>query len=113
MRDDWDYDLCDKQERDATLERDIQRVCIKLAKARGWRAYKFRSISHNNVPDYIFIRRNRRTGVKYILFCEFKRHKKVPSEAQEDEMNTLREEGCDVVWANSVDMFLGHLDARE
>lgn len=85
------------------LEADLQKQCVEWARARGYWARKFSSISQRSVPDYLFAMRETITDLKFA--CEFKKPgtkpKLIPkygvtvmsTEAQYEEQLAMREAG--------------------
>ena len=89
------------------LEKDTQKQCVDWARARGYWARKFSSMTQNSVPDYLFAK-TFSSGVftADIKFaCEFKRPGKTPTEAQRDEMEAMRKAGWVVFWVSDVELF--------
>ena len=80
------------------LEKDIESKSCQYAKERGWLTYKFTSPARRSVPDRIFI-----NPAGLIIFIEFKAARKVPTEAQEREIERLRKNGCFVLVIDSVE----------
>jgi hypothetical protein len=54
------------------LEKDVQRMCVDWARARGYWARKFSSMTQNSVPDYLFARRWIGQAFSIRFYCEFK-----------------------------------------
>lgn len=69
------------------LEKDVESKWCKVARARGWKAYKFSSPGNSSVPDRMFIRKG------YVFFIEFKRPGGVPTKNQLEEHKELRRKG--------------------
>lgn len=87
-----------------TLEADLQKQCVAWARARGYWARKFSSMSQRSVPDYLFSVGGRRSSpLKFA--CEFKKPGTKPklierygvtvmsTEAQYEEQLAMREAG--------------------
>ena len=81
------------------LEADVQRQCVDWARARGYWARKFSSISQRSVPDYLFAK----PGIKFA--CEFKAPGKIPTDQQFDEMRAMEAAGWRVFFASSFEVF--------
>ena len=86
------------------LEADLQKQCVAWARARGYWARKFSSMSQRSVPDYLFSVGGRRSSpLKFA--CEFKKPGTKPkliekydvtvmsTEAQYEEQLAMREAG--------------------
>ena len=81
------------------LEKEIQSACIRWARDKGAYCRKFSSPANRSVPDYIVLYRG---GV---VFVEFKREGKAPTEKQKEEHDAIRN-AFGVVWvAGSVGQF--------
>lgn len=102
------------------LEADLQKQCVAWARARGYWARKFSSISQRSVPDYLFSRRkevwtSERNAWKFA--CEFKKPgtkpKRIPkygvtvmsTEAQYEEQLAMRAAGWFVFECSDFEMF--------
>lgn len=68
--------LLKKKPKDA-LESSVEERHRVYAKSRGWLCYKFKAPNRKGVPDRIFLRANGQ-----IMFIEFKRKNKKPTELQ-------------------------------
>lgn len=93
------------------LEADLQKQCVAWARARGYWARKFSSMSQRSVPDYLFAKDGRAVGYtlhshgKLKFACEFKKPGTKPklierygvtvmsTEAQYEEQLAMREAG--------------------
>jgi len=71
------------------LEEDVQEQCINWARARGYWARKFSSISQRSVPDYLFSRSLIGTYTTKFA-CEFKAPGKTSTKQQIDEQEAMR-----------------------
>lgn len=81
------------------LEKDVQKQCVDWARARGYWARKFSSMTSTAEPDYLFAK-------PWIKFAtEFKRPGGVATEAQEEEHATMRLAGWFVFVCDSFDRF--------
>jgi hypothetical protein len=80
------------------LEKDIEKSVKRYAESHGWLTRKWTSPGHIFVPDQIFINPN---GV--VIFIEFKRTGKKPTEGQLREHGKLRKQGCLVFVVDSVE----------
>ena len=92
------------------LEKDVQRMCVDWARARGYWARKFSSQSQRSVPDYLFARREMPRmlpGIiaQVIFACEFKTPGNTPTPAQQDEIDAMRRAGWPAFWADSLENF--------
>ena len=81
------------------LEKDIQAKCVDWARARGYWARKFSSMSQRSVPDYLFAKGD----VKFA--CEFKRPGLGLTEAQREEANIMVHAGWFVFMADNFEWF--------
>jgi hypothetical protein len=90
----------------APKERDVQTKSVAWARARGYWARKFSSMSQRSVPDYLFSR-CAQDGVPFdIKFaCEFKRPGKEPTEAQWDEIRAMQDAGWQVFYCDDFGVF--------
>lgn len=76
------------------LEKDVQKACVEWARARGYWARKFSSMTQNSVPDYLFAHRGYawlsglKTKIKFAT--EFKAPGKTSTPAQLDEQEAMR-----------------------
>ena len=99
------------------LEKDVQKQCVDWARARGYWARKFSSQSQRSVPDYLFSRRAERLATQgrevIHLAVEFKAPGKRPTEAQEEEMQAMRNAGWLVFWCDSFESFKTKVIERE
>ena len=85
------------------LEADLQKQCVAWARARGYWARKFSSMSQRSVPDYLFALWDDAHRLKFA--CEFKKPGTKPklierygvtvmsTEAQYEEQVAMREAG--------------------
>lgn len=80
------------------LEKDIERKVCEHARVHGILAYKFNSEGRRSVPDRMFI-----TEHGHIFFIEFKRKGKKPTEAQQREINRIRDTGVNVYVVDNID----------
>ncbi|MDE2468484.1 MAG: hypothetical protein KGL35_07005 [Bradyrhizobium sp.] len=98
------------------LEKDLQKQCAEWARARGYWARKFSSMSQRSVPDYLFSVGGRRSSpLKFA--CEFKKPGTKPklierygvvvmsTEAQYEEQLAMREAGWFVFECDDFEMF--------
>ena len=69
------------------LEKDIQKQCVDWARARGYWARKFSSMTQCSVPDYLFARFLSPKRIKFAV--EFKRPGKYSTPAQRDEQSAM------------------------
>lgn len=73
------------------LEADIQKQCVDWARARGYWARKFSSMTQRSVPDYLFSRLV--TGARIKLAVEFKRPGQTSTQNQRDEQQAMVDAG--------------------
>lgn len=99
------------------LEKDVQSQCVDWARAHGYWARKFSSMTQRSVPDYLFSRAQtgRFRAVKFA--CEFKRPGTKPkliekygvtvmsTEAQYDEQRAMRDTGWKVFECDDFEAF--------
>ena len=78
-------------------EADIERACVRWAKARGWLAWKFVSPGTTGVPDRVFIKAGR------VVFVEVKGPRGVVSTAQGRRIAELRAAGVEAEVVRSVE----------
>ena len=78
-------------------ETAIERHTKKYAESLGWLCYKFKTPGQRGVPDRIFIRNG------MIIFVEFKREGKTPTDLQKEVIGQLIEHGCRVFVIDSKD----------
>jgi hypothetical protein len=90
------------------LEKDVQKKCVDWARARGYWARKFSSISQRSVPDYLF------AHAAYGKFAvEFKAPGKEVTDAQAEEILAMRDAGWLVCRFDNVSLFRGWVEAFE
>ena len=85
----------------------LAQTCKRWARAHGWWVHKFRSPGHNASPDDVFAK----NGV--VLWVEFKRPGKRPTEMQQKVINEMLAAGLDVVWVDNIEDFKAVLTVRE
>lgn len=94
-------------------ESDVQKKCVAWARARGYWARKFSSMSQRSVPDYLFAQPllqglwaydMTRAGLKFA--CEFKAPGKTSTEAQIEEQIAMRDAGWFVFECDGFDRFV-------
>lgn len=88
------------------LEKDVQKQCVDWARARGYWARKFSSMSQRSVPDYLFAKEEDfgfRGQLKFA--CEFKAPGKTSTDAQRDEQDAMRLAGWDVFECDNFERF--------
>lgn len=96
------------------LEKDVQRMCVNWARARGYWARKFSSQSQRSVPDYLFASGIHHSPPYRTKFaCEFKAPGKTSTDAQIDEQQAMRRAGWYVFEADSFDTFKREVDLIE
>jgi len=74
------------------LEKDIERLVCEYAKKRHWLFFKFKSQNQRGVPDRIFV-----LPCGRVIFAEFKRPGKKPTDLQLHVHDKLKRQGC-TVW---------------
>jgi hypothetical protein len=89
------------------LESQLQRACVRFARARGWLARRGAGQGRRSFPDYWFLRCAR------FWLVEFKRPGCAPTELQELEHRELRAHGADVSVIDDLEVFKKELQARE
>lgn len=88
------------------LERDIQKQCVDWARAKGYWARKFSSMTQRSVPDYLFAIRVETAPMGNIkIAVEFKRPGEVPTAAQKDEIQAMVDAGWLVLVCDNFEMF--------
>lgn len=86
------------------LEKDVQKKSVEFARAQGWWARKFSSPANRSVPDYLFAKEVS-PGVKRKFAVEFKKPGGKPTEAQMEEIVTMRAAGWDVYMLDNIEQF--------
>lgn len=74
------------------LEKDIQKTCVDWARARGYWARKFSSMTQRSVPDYLFakiVNWEGRAPIKLKFAVEFKRPGETSTPNQVDEQKAM------------------------
>lgn len=97
------------------LERDIQQKCVDWARARGYWARKFSSMTQRSVPDYLFARvwQNEYHVFSLKFACEFKAPGKTSTDAQQDEQRAMWAAGW-IVWeCDNFEMFKAMVEREE
>jgi hypothetical protein len=82
------------------LEKDIQKQCVEWARARGYWARKFSSMTQISVPDYLFAKA---PSKKFAV--EFKAPSKTSTPAQRDEQMAMSKAGWCVFECDNFDKF--------
>ena len=100
------------------LEADLQKQCVEWARARGYWARKFSSMSQRSVPDYLFARRcvanEDSMIVKDIKFAvEFKKLGNKPTDAQLKEHHAMEAAGWKVFVVDTFEWFQTYTIAYE
>ncbi len=96
------------------LERDVQQKCVDWARARGYWARKFSSMTQRSVPDYLFA-----SGIHHAppyrtkFACEFKAPGKTSTEAQVEEQQAMRRAGWYVFECDNFEKFKYEVDLIE
>lgn len=100
-------------------EKDVQKQCVDWARARGYWARKFSSMTQNSVPDYLFAAfgptdEDTVCGpVKIKFACEFKAPRKKSTPAQVDEQEAMRLAGWYVFECDNFERFKATVLAYE
>lgn len=97
----------DPGERQYLLERDVERRSCEWAERRGWFHRKYKGPGRRSHPDRLFIFRS------LVIFVEFKRRGKEPTELQWKEHRKMRAHGADVVWVDDIEDFKAVILDRE
>lgn len=96
------------------LERDIQKACVDWARARGYWARKFSSMTQRSVPDYLFARRDYYAPLGNIkIAVEFKRPGEKPTKAQQDEIQAMVDAGWVVLVCDNFEKFKHEFESME
>ncbi len=84
-------------------EKAIEKKVVAWATAQGFYTRKFSSPAHRGVPDRIFIRKG------CVVFLEFKRPGKEPTELQARELMLLKDQKIEAAWCDSFIQGVGFL----
>ena len=95
------------------LEKDVQKQCVDWARARGYWARKFSSMTSTAEPDYLFAKSDWGTVGKLKFATVFKRPGGVATEAQEEEHGLMRLAGWYVFVCDSFEKFKATVIAYE
>lgn len=106
------------------LEKDVQKQCVDWARARGYWARKFSSMTSTAEPDYLFASgrgfvRDTRDGyitrgtLKIKFATEFKAPGKTSTEAQIEEQENMRLAGWYVFECDNLEKFKATVIAYE
>jgi hypothetical protein len=88
------------------LEKDVQKQCVDWARARGYWARKFSSMTQVSVPDYLFAKNDLGNGGNLMKFAvEFKAPGKKATPAQEDEHSVMEAAGWRVYLCDDFAVF--------
>jgi hypothetical protein len=93
------------------LEKDIQSRCVDWARARGYWARKFSSMTSRSVPDYLFAKMHNDKRLKFVI--EFKKPGGVSTKAQEDEQLAMIHAGWMVLVCDSFEQFKWEVERIE
>jgi len=77
-------------------EKKVESKSSDMARANGWFTRKYKSPSQIGVQDRIFVKDGR------VVFIEYKRVGKIPTDLQCDDASNLRTHGGEVWWTNTV-----------
>lgn len=86
-------------------EKSIEKKVVAWAEAHGVYTRKFSSPAHRGVPDRIFICR------KKVVFVEFKRLSKEPTDLQQREMRLIQAQGVPSIWGDDYTLITSFLRA--
>lgn len=92
---------------DFRFEKELQAACVRLARARGWFARRYKGPGRRSHPDYLFAK----SGC--VLWVEFKLPGKEPTPLQHLEHVDMLAHGLNVVWLDSIDDFRAVFNFRE
>lgn len=96
------------------LEKDVQKQCVDWARARGYWARKFSSMTQISVPDYLFSATVYcMPEIKVKFATEFKAPGKTSTKAQIDEQETMRFAGWFVFECDNFEKFKATVIAYE
>lgn len=100
------------------LEADVQKQCVDWARARGYWARKFSSMTTTAEPDYLFARKVPRSEIpprpiKLKFWTEFKRPGNTSTEAQLEEQAAMRLAGWDGFECDNFEYFKHWVIERE
>lgn len=101
------------------LEKDVQKQCVDWARARGYWARKFSSMTSTAEPDYLFARTTPVSGWhdhlagKIKFATEFKRPGSKSTEAQVEEQGLMRLAGWFVFECDNFEKFKATVIAYE
>jgi len=79
--------------------RDVERPCVKLAKAAGYTEVKVMKASRRGFPDRLFMKPG------HSFWCEMKDDGEEPTEQQLLRHEELRAAGQEVHWVDNVESF--------
>ena len=92
---------------DFLSEADLQKACVREARAAGWLARRYSGTGRRSYPDYFFARRGA------CVWVEFKRLGNQPTELQRLEHDEMRRYGLRVEVIDSRDGFKALLASYE
>lgn len=92
------------------LEKDVQSQCVDWARARGYWARKFSSMTQRSVPDYLFAKM---TDVRIKFAVEFKKPGGTSTPAQLDEQRVMVEAGWLVFECSDFEKFKHEVERIE
>lgn len=99
------------------LEKDVQSSCVDWARARGYWARKFSSMTSTAEPDYLFAHGDNPSSVdwgrKVKFATEFKAPGKTSTEAQVEEQEKMRLAGWYVFECDNFEKFKATVIAYE
>jgi len=95
------------------LEKDVQKQCVDWARARGYWARKFSSMTSTAEPDYLFAKSDWGVIGDVKFACEFKAPGKTSTDAQIEEQGIMRLAGWYVFECDSFNKFKQIVHAYE
>lgn len=95
------------------LEKDVQSSCVDWARARGYWARKFSSMTSTAEPDYLFAKSDWGVIGDIKFATEFKAPGKTSTEAQVEEQEKMRLAGWYVFECDNFDKFKAIVIAYE
>lgn len=77
-------------------ESTVEKKCCDIARADGWKVRKFVSPKRRGACDQFFLKQGR------VVFIEFKRPGKEPTELQWDEIRDILAHGGEAYWTDNI-----------
>lgn len=101
-------DAAPRKRRKKTGEKaTVETPACKWMKDRGWYHKKYKSVGSRSAPDRIFAKRG------HVIFVEFKKKDKKPTELQNDEHIRMRKFGLTVWVFDDLELFKTQIKAYE